>query len=102
MPIEDELRSVRPLVLLGETIRLKGEEVAEFDYRPVACRKFHRAVVLHKRMSVEKGQLVLFEEYRFFFSRPISRDVAPLGGGGNLRKQGLDRLEPGCETIEHL
>jgi hypothetical protein len=50
-----------------ETIRLKGEEVAEFDYRPVACRKTYRVVVLRKRLSVEKGQLVLFEEYRYFF-----------------------------------
>jgi hypothetical protein len=50
-----------------ETICLKGEEVAEFDYRPVACKKTYRVVVLRKRLSVEKGQLVLFEEYRYFF-----------------------------------
>lgn len=50
-----------------ETIRLKGEEVAEFDYRPTACKKTYRVVVLRKRLSVEKGQLVLFEEYRYFF-----------------------------------
>ena len=50
-----------------ETIRLKGEEVAEFDYRPVACRKTYRVVVLRKRLSREKGQQVLFEEYRYFF-----------------------------------
>ncbi len=51
-----------------ETIRLKGEEVAEFDYRPVACKKTYRVVVLRKRLSMEKGQLALFEEYRYFFS----------------------------------
>jgi hypothetical protein len=51
-----------------ETIRLKGEEVAEFDYRPTACRKTYRVVVLRKRLSVEKGQMVLFEEYRYFFT----------------------------------
>ena len=50
-----------------ETIRLKGEEVAEFDYRPVACRKTYRVVVLRKRLSKEKGQQVLFEDYRYFF-----------------------------------
>jgi hypothetical protein len=50
-----------------ETIRLKGEEVAEFDYRPVACKETYRVVVLRKRLSVEKGQMVLFEEYRYFF-----------------------------------
>jgi len=58
-----------PIVIarLFETIRLKGEEVAEFDYRPVACRKSYRVVVLRKRLSREKGQLVLFEDYRYFF-----------------------------------
>jgi hypothetical protein len=50
-----------------ETIRLKGEEVAEFDYRPTACKTTYRVVVLRKRLSVEKGQMVLFEEYRYFF-----------------------------------
>ena len=50
-----------------ETIRLKGEEVAEFDYRPVACGKAYRVVVLRKRLSREKGQRVLFEEYRYYF-----------------------------------
>jgi len=50
-----------------ETIRLKGEEVAEFDYRPVACQKTYRVIVLRKRLSREKGQQVLFEEYRYFF-----------------------------------
>ncbi len=50
-----------------ETIRLKGEEVAEFDYRPTACKETYRVVVLGKRLSLEQGQMVLFEEYRYFF-----------------------------------
>lgn len=50
-----------------ETIRTVGEEVAEFEYRPVACEKSHRVVVLRKRLAIEKGQLRLFEEYRYFF-----------------------------------
>ena len=50
-----------------ETIRLKGEEIAQFDYRPTACRKTYRVIVLRKCLSKEKGQQVLFEEYRSFF-----------------------------------
>ena len=50
-----------------ETIRTIGEEVAEFEYRPVACRRSHRVVVLRKRLAIEKGQMRLFEEYRYFF-----------------------------------
>jgi len=66
-----------------ETVRLKGEEVAGFGYRPVACRKTYRVVVLRKRLSVEKGQMVLFEEYRYFFyitndrTTPASEVVLP-------------------------
>jgi len=50
-----------------ETIRCLGEEVAEFDYRPVACEKAYRVIVLRKRLAREKGQMRLFEEYRYFF-----------------------------------
>ena len=50
-----------------KTLKLLGEEVAEFEYRPVACRKSYRLIVLRKRLIVEKGQLWLFEPDRFFF-----------------------------------
>jgi len=50
-----------------KTLRLIGEEVAEFDYRPVACEKAYRVVVLRKKLTVEKGQLWLFQPDRFFF-----------------------------------
>src|SRR3954447_26225576 len=50
-----------------ETIRTIGEEVAEFDCRPVACEKTYRIVVLRKHLAIEKGQMRLFEEYRYFF-----------------------------------
>src|SRR4028118_713333 len=43
------------------------EETAEFEYRPVACKKTYRVVVLRKKLVVEKGQLWLFEPDRYFF-----------------------------------
>jgi hypothetical protein len=49
------------------TLKLLGEEVAEFDYRPVACAKAYRLIVLRKKLVVEKGQLWPFEPDRFFF-----------------------------------
>ena len=49
------------------TLKLMGEEVAEFDYRPVACEQAYRVVVLRKKLVVEKGQMWLFEPDRFFF-----------------------------------
>jgi hypothetical protein len=51
-----------------ENIRLVSEDVAEFDYRPCACQKSYRLVVVRKNLVVEKGQQVLFEDdYRYFF-----------------------------------
>ena len=50
-----------------ENIELLEEMVAEFDYRPTACKKRYRMVVLRKRVGVAKGQTRLFEEYRDFF-----------------------------------
>ena len=50
-----------------DTLKLVGEEVAEFEYRPVACQKAYRVVVLRKKLVVEKGQMWLFEPDRFFF-----------------------------------
>ena len=50
-----------------EDIELLEEMVAEFAYRPTACKKSYRMVVLRKRVEVGKGQLRLFEEYRYFF-----------------------------------
>jgi hypothetical protein len=49
------------------TLKLLGEEVAEFEYRPVACEKAYRVIVLRKKLVVEKGQLWLFEPDRYFF-----------------------------------
>jgi hypothetical protein len=49
------------------TLTLVGEEVAEFEYRPVACRKSYRVVVLRKKLVVAKGQLWLWEPDRYFF-----------------------------------
>lgn len=46
---------------------LQWEDVAEFQYQPGRCRRSYRMVVLRKRVSVEKGQEKLFEEYRYFF-----------------------------------
>jgi hypothetical protein len=50
-----------------ENLRLRSEEVAEFNYRPSACRKSYRMVVVRKNISREKGERRLFDEVRYFF-----------------------------------
>ena len=50
-----------------ENKRLVSEDVADFDYRPTACRKTYRMAVVRKNISVEKGEQVLFPEECYFF-----------------------------------
>ena len=50
-----------------KTLRTIREEVAEFQYRPTACKTEYRMIVLRKTIAHDEGQLRLFEEYRYFF-----------------------------------
>lgn len=57
-------------------IQLVDEWVAEFAYRPTACRHTYRMVVVRKNLAVsEPRQGRLFEDYRYFFS--ITNETAP-------------------------
>jgi hypothetical protein len=59
-----------------KTIHLLEEKIAEFDYRPVACKKSYRMIVLRKRLGTDRGQLRLFEEYRYFFYITNDREMS--------------------------
>jgi hypothetical protein len=48
-------------------IRLNGEAVAEFTYRPGKCKQDYRIVVVRKNLSIEKGEALLFDDIRYFF-----------------------------------
>lgn len=48
-------------------IRLVEEHYAEFNYRPTACAKEYRMVVVRKLLRHERGQKLLFPETRYFF-----------------------------------
>jgi len=50
-----------------ETLRLRSEDVAEFNYQPTACRKVYRMVVVRKNISREQGETCLFDDIRHFF-----------------------------------
>jgi hypothetical protein len=51
-----------------DNLKLVSEQVAEFNYRPTACRQTYRMVVVRKNLSVEKGERVLFDDVRYFFT----------------------------------
>jgi hypothetical protein len=50
-----------------ENLRLQGEEVAEFNYQPTACKQVYRMVVVRKNLSRQRGEQMLFDEIRYFF-----------------------------------
>ncbi len=50
-----------------KNLKLLSEDVAEFNYRPTACRTTYRMVVVRKNLSVERGERVLFDDVRYFF-----------------------------------
>ncbi len=48
-------------------LRLLREHMAEFSYQPTKCKRSYRVIVLRKSLSVEEGQMRLWEEVRYFF-----------------------------------
>jgi hypothetical protein len=60
-----------------DVLRLESEEVAEFDYRPAACQKTYRMVVVRKHISKEKGEAVLWPEVRYHFYITNERTWTP-------------------------
>jgi hypothetical protein len=61
---------IKEAIVVGrefENTRLCSEDVAEFDYSPVACKKTYRIVVVRKNLSVAKGERMLFDDIRYFF-----------------------------------
>jgi hypothetical protein len=58
-----------------KTLRQAAEDVVEFSYRPGKCDRDYRVVALRKNISVERGENVLFCEYRYFFYITNDRDL---------------------------
>ncbi len=78
-------RRTRPRAVKEEVVRQKGyknirlvaEHVAEFKYRPVACKKDYRVVVLRKDLVIEKKGVKVEEEVRYFFYISNEKDRSP-------------------------
>jgi hypothetical protein len=60
-----------------KNIRTISEHVAEFDYQPGKCKKTYRVVVLRKNLTVEKGDIALFDDIRYFFYITNDHDMTP-------------------------
>jgi len=88
-----------------ENIRLAGEDVAEFSYRPGQCKKLYRLVVVRKNLSVEKGEQVLFDDVRYFFyimndyGTPVEEIVFLANDRCNQEKL-IEQLKNGAKALE--
>jgi hypothetical protein len=72
---------------------LQWEDVAEFEHRPTRCKRSYRMIALRKRISVERGQDCLFEEYRYFFyitnDRELSAEEVVYGANDRCDQENL-------------
>jgi hypothetical protein len=72
----------RPIAFKEEVVRQKGyknirlvsEDVAEFSYRPGACKKDYRVVVLRKNLVIEKKGEKVEDQVQYFFYITNERD----------------------------
>ena len=60
-----------------ENLRLVSEDVAEMEYRPTACRKTYRLIVIRKNLERRDGQGQLFDTYTYFFYLTNDRQATP-------------------------
>jgi hypothetical protein len=88
-----------------KNLKLNGEHIAEFEYRPVShCKKAYRVVVVRKNISVEKGELNLGDEIRYFFYITNRRDlsaaeVVALANGRCDQENVIEQLKNGVNAM---
>jgi len=74
-------------------LRLKSEQVAEFEYCPTACGRSYRMVVIRKNISKEQGELRLIDEIRYFFyitnDRQLSAEEVVFGCNDRCNQENL-------------
>jgi hypothetical protein len=87
-----------------KNIRLVGEHTAEFNYRPGACKKDYRLVVLRKDLVVEKKGVKVEEQVRYFFyiSNDTKRSAAEVVYFANERcnqENLIEQLKNGVKAL---
>ncbi len=56
---------------------LQREDVAEFDYKPTACGRSYRMIVVRKQIDEKKGQKLLLSDTRYLFYITNDRRSTP-------------------------
>jgi hypothetical protein len=97
----DNVKEARVVARGYENRRLQSEAVAEFNYRPTACAKAYRMVVVKKTIAVAKGERRLFDDvvYLFYLTNDWVREADEIVFLANDRcdqENLLAQLHSGC------
>ena len=87
-----------------ETLTRIAEDVAEVAYRPTACQRTYRLIIVRQTIAVEKGQTRLFDEIRYRFFLTNDRDGSPrtlaLKANGRCHQENLiAQLKSGVHSL---
>jgi hypothetical protein len=88
-----------------QNVRLFSEMVAEFAYRPTACRRSYRVVAVCKNLAVERGEKMLFDDLKYFFyitnyrSSPAEQ-IVPAANGRCNQENLIGQLKNGARAME--
>ena len=85
-------------------LRLVSEDVAEFDYKPGACRRPYRVIAVRKNISVERGEWALFDDLRYFFYitndlETSADELVLLANDRCAQEQLIDQLKNGVHAM---
>ncbi len=88
-----------------ENIRLRSEDVAEFDYAPGPCRRSYRIVVVRKNLTVERGEWALFDDVRYFFyitniRSKTTASIVTLANGRCNQEKLIGQLKGGVYALD--
>jgi hypothetical protein len=87
-----------------QNLRLRSEDVAEFEYRPTACHTIYRMVVVRKNITVEQGGQRLFDDIRYFFyitndRKSPAEEIVFLANERCNQENLLEQLKNGVEAM---
>lgn len=100
----DNVKDVKVIEHDFTDLRLRSEDVAEFAYTPVACKKTYRMVVVRKNITVEQGGCRLFDEIRYFFyitndRKTPAEEIVFLANGRCNQENLLEQLKNGVQAM---
>ena len=81
-----------------------GEDIAEIEYQPLKCSRPYRLIIVHKNISVQKGERALFDEIRFFFyiSNRVDytgEQIVSLANGRCNQENVIEQLKNGVNAM---